>query len=400
MLEHDRRQTNMIGKTISKKYKIEQAISESHCYEIYKALELKTGTKVIVKILKEEMACLSHRVKSFSEEIKAFASISHSMVAEILDMDILEDRPYVVAEMVEGSDMLSLIKGPKIPFGKAIRIASELADFLKFASTQNISCRTIKLSNVIIQKDESLKLTSFTHPRLKLASMQALSSGTHSDLFFLGTTLFELLTGESPIRRRGGINELWDMKLEQKLRIRHSELSPKQIAKVVDVVRKTLTRDVKIRFNSHDELINELVELKKITKATIKKEKSRQLYMASEVVEALNSKSSSSFQACVGANTYPTQLPETFTSSKAPADLTNAEKASLKVINGKGSKQVDSQKRTNSKSHLKVVKPKVKNGNRKHLEVWDDESESHWLKSPLIFMSLCLFVMIMLLLFW
>jgi serine/threonine protein kinase len=284
----------MIGEVINGKYKIEAAFSESHMYEVFTALEVATGTTVVIKILKEEMAQNSERVKGFSDEIRSFASLSHPMIAEVLDVDLFEDRPYVVVPLVRGRELHNMIKEETVSFADSCKIVQDLATVLQYASDQNVEHRTIKLSNVLRDSDGKLTVLSFTHPRLKLAnrSPRSENSGVHSDLFFLGTTFFELLAGESPIRKRGGINELWDMKLEKLLRIRHAELAPEQLSRIVDFVKKALTRDMGNRFNSHEDFLKSLADLSGIIRANTIRSKARQLSMASQVVDALNGRMS------------------------------------------------------------------------------------------------------------
>ncbi len=415
----------MIGELINEKYKIEAAFSESHMYEIFSALELATGTRVVIKILKEEMAVNSERVRGFSDEIKSFASLSHPLIAEVLDVDMFEDRPYVVSPVVNGKDLHSLIKESVLPLNDCIRIVQDLATVLQYACDQKIEHRTIKLSNVLRREDGRLSILSFTHPRLKLASRITRSegSGVHSDLFFLGSTFFELLAGESPIRKRGGINELWDMKLEKLLRIRHPEMMPEQLSRVVDFVRKTLTRELGRRFNSHEEFLKSLADLSGTLRETSIRSRTRQLSMASQVVDALNGRMSNVNTSMPPAVNLPapSEYASQVVSMKNRSDDKNSADDSTSgyaqtsiegnlalVVDNSGkdgfgtAENAEMPTRAAAKKHLRLVKPatevstdKVESG-----EAWKTNEERHWLKNPVIFMGLCLVVMVFLILFW
>lgn len=411
----------MIGEVINGKYRVEAAFSESHMYEIFTATELDTATTVVIKILKEQMACNSERVKGFSDEIRSFASLSHPLIAEVLDVDMYGDRPYVVSQLVKGDELYNIIRNETLSFAECCRIIQELATVLQHAADQNIECRTIKLSNVLRGSDGKITVLSFTHPRLKLTSSspRSATSGIHSDLFFLGGTFYEMLTGESLIRRRGGVNELWDMKLEQRLRIRHADLAPEQLTRVVDFVRSTLTRDMKSRFNSHEEFLKALADLSGIIRSNSIRSKSRQLSMASQVVDALNGRMSNvnmNMPAVAVENTVPRTM--TAVSAQA-AGSEQAESSAVAgfaqpVIEGNLALVVDNSGRdlpsaddavdTDSarktrRPHLRLLKPnKVENEAR--TEVWQGAEEAHWLRNPVIFMGLCLIVMVLLILFW
>ncbi|PKL49329.1 MAG: hypothetical protein CVV42_06460 [Candidatus Riflebacteria bacterium HGW-Riflebacteria-2] len=416
----------MIGEVINGKYRVEAAFSESHMYEIFSASELDTGATVVMKILKEEMACNSERVKGFSDEIRSFASLSHPLIAEVLDVDMYGDRPYVVSQLVKGDDLYNIIRNEALGFAECCRIIQELATVLQHAADQNIECRTIKLSNVLRGSDGKITVLSFTHPRLKLASLskRSATSGIHSDLFFLGGTFYEMLTGESLIRRRGGVNELWDLKLEQRLRIRHADLAPEQLTRVVDFVRKTLTRDMKSRFNSHEEFLKALADLSGIVRSNGIRSKSRQLSMASQVVDALNGRMSN-----VNMNMPTAESTGSRSMTAAQAQAQGYDQADNNMVAGYAQTAIEGNlalvvdnsgrdlppgdednatcdaaaetgsARKSKRPHLRLLKPNHNEGEAR-AEVWQGTEDAHWLRNPVIFMGLCLIVMVMLILFW
>ncbi|GAB4269059.1 MAG: hypothetical protein Kow0029_04860 [Candidatus Rifleibacteriota bacterium] len=408
----------MIGEIISDKYKIVAPISDSHMYEVFKALEIATGATVVIKFLKEEMAVNTERVKSFSEEVRSFASLSHPMIAEVLDIDMLDDRPYVVTQLVDGKDLHTWIKGDIISFADALNITRDLATVLQYAADQGNQHRNIKLSNVLRNKDGKVKILSFTHPRLKLAgrSKKSENSGVHSDLFFLGTTFFELLAGESPIRKRGGINELWDMKLEKQLRIRHSDLTPDQISKVVEFVRKTLTRDLKNRFESHEEFLKSLADLHTIARGNTIRKNSKQLSMASQVVDALNGRMSNVNMSLpgmpvaqgkameAGSQTInrlgkgaDTAIDKTGIAAVVDGNLALAAEEDGAAAEGAEFELSAKASKTPNKPKLKVLKFSASEQNK---ELWNESEEVHWLRNPVLIMGTCLLVMILVILFW
>ncbi|PKL44988.1 MAG: hypothetical protein CVV41_02560 [Candidatus Riflebacteria bacterium HGW-Riflebacteria-1] len=417
----------MVGEIINGKYRVDAAFSESHMYEILAATELETGTTVVIKILKEEMACNAERVKGFSDEIRSFASLSHPLIAEVLDVDMYGDRPYVVSQQVKGEDLYSILKNESLAFAECCRIIQDLATVLQHASDQNIECRTIKLSNVLRGSDGKITVLSFTHPRLKLASrsQRTATSGIHSDLFFLGGTFYEMLTGESLIRKRGGVNELWDMKLEQLLRIRHADLTPEQIGRVVDFLRRTLTRDMSLRFNSHEEYLKSLADLSGIIRGNNIRNKTRHLSMASQVVDALNGRMSNVNMNMPAVEKRPKPMlavasasmrsnesaDEAQTSGFAPTTgfAQTSVDGNLALVIDNSDREMpegetdaaagDAGARKSNRPHLRLLKPDHSNSNAR-AEVWQNRDEAHWLRNPVIFMGLCLVVMVFLILFW
>ncbi|HNX74491.1 MAG TPA: protein kinase [Candidatus Rifleibacterium sp.] len=415
----------MIGEIINGKYKIEAAFSESHMYEVYSALEVATGTRVVVKILKEQMAAIPDRVRGFSDEIKSFASLSHPLIAEVLDVDMFDDRPFVVSPIVEGKDLHALIRENILPLNDCIAIIQDMATVLQYACDQKVEYRTIKLSNVLRRTDGRLSVLSFTHPRLKLAVKTSRSegSGVHSDLYFLGSTFFELLAGESPIRQRGGINELWDMKLEKLLRIRHPEISPLQVGKIVEFVRRTLTRELDKRFNSHEEFLKSLADLSGTLRETNIRNRVKQMSMASQVVDALNGRMSNvnTSMPPVVAMPKPAAAParaaivsinrsaDASADQQAPGFADTAIEGNLALVvdnSGKdgfdGPEATDEPMKNQSKRHLRLVKPAAADQADQPTAPanWQGNDEKHWLYNPVLFMGICLTAMVFLILFW
>ena len=397
----------MIGEILNEKYRLENALSESHVYEVYEALEISTGVTVVVKLLKEYMAANPERVKTFSQEIQSFAGLSHPSIAEILDIDLYEDRPYVVTEKVEGEDLHYWIKNNPLPFVDCVHLVQELAGILQYAFDSGVDHRNIKLSNVLRTDKGKVTVLSFTHPRLKLAGKLSSTSksGVQSDLFFLGSTLFELLTGESVIRRRGGVNELWEMKLAKQLRIKHANLEPSQIERVTDFVKRTLTRDFVNRFNDHEEFLKALADLAGMERKNRIKERTRQMSMASQVVDAINGRMSNVLPVVTSSSRKMESVASPMASSETVSQE-NHETTGVCETDGNLALKVIAENKDvefsedSKKTALKLVKStKPAASNRVSSDMWENES-AHWLRNPVIFMGSCLILMVFLIIFW
>ena len=412
----------MIGEIINDKYKIESVFSESYMYEIFTAIEAATGQTVVLKLMKEEMAVNAERVRVFSEEIKNFASLSHPNIAEILDLDMFEDRPYVVSPLISGKELNFVMKEEVLSLPDSVKIIQDLAAVLQCAADHKIENRNINLSNVIRKKDGHVTVLSFTLPRLKLITANPVkrneNAGIQADLYFLGTALYELLAGKSPIRKIGGLHELWDMNLEKELRIRHPELEPSQQRKIVDFIRKTLTREMNLRFSSYEGFLKAIADLAgDFRQSNIRNKVSRQMSMASHIVDVLNNK----------INTTTT-LVATGVSDSGKTSKTSTSAAVLKAVDSKPSKEqqtgyaeecvdgnlalsIQGNELSNEENdNLNIISPKsapylklVKNTKttkkvRKQANEWAEEKNI--MKSPVFIIGLILAIMVLLILFW
>ena len=412
----------MIGEIINDKYKIESVFSESYMYEIFTAIEAATGQTVVLKLMKEEMAVNAERVRIFSEEIKNFASLSHPNIAEILDLDMFEDRPYVVSPLISGKELNFVMKEEVLSLPDSVKIIQDLAAVLQCAADNKIENRNINLSNVIRKKDGHVTVLSFTLPRLKLISSNPVkrneNAGIQADLYFLGTALYELLAGKSPIRKIGGLHELWDMNLEKELRIRHPELEPSQQKRIVDFIRKTLTREMNQRFNSYEEFLKSIADLAgDFRQKTIRNKVSRQMSMASHIVDVLNNKINTT-TTIVGSG-----LNESVKTTK-----TSTSTAVLKAVDSKSSKELQpgyAEECVDGNLALSIQSDEVSEEEKDCLEVVSPKSAPHlklikntktakkvknqsseWaedkniMKSPVFIIGIILAVMVLLILFW
>ena len=131
----------MIGEIINDKYKIESVFNESHMYELFTAIEISTGSTVVLKLMKEEMAINAERVKNFSDEIKNFAGLSHPLIAEILDLDMYEDRPYVVSPLIDGISLKQVISNEVLSLPDSVKVIQDMAAVLQCAADKKIENR-------------------------------------------------------------------------------------------------------------------------------------------------------------------------------------------------------------------------------------------------------------------
>ena len=302
----------------------------------------------------------------------------------------------------------------------SVKIIQDLAAVLQCASDHKIENRNINLSNVIRKKDGHITVLSFTFPRLRLVSTTTVkrneNSGIQADLYFLGTALYELLAGKSPIRKIGGLHELWDMNLERELRIRHPELEPEQQRKVVEFIRKTLTREMNLRFENYEAFLKGLADLAgNIRQANIKNKLSRQMSMASHIVDVLNNKINTTATITAKSAELPTKsansksLSASATLKKVNNDQSSdkqmgyaetATEGNLALAVDNAELLTDVESNTNKKSpQLKLIKNtnSVKSKSKASNE-WADERSFY--KSPVVVIGFVLIVMVLLILFW
>ncbi len=198
------------------RYEILEHIGAGGMADVYKAKDRKLNRLDAIKVLKEEYAQDATFVSRFKMEAQAAAGLSHPNIVSIYDVIDEGDLHYIVEELVEGITLKSyIVKKGKLDSKEAIGIAIQLAQGIEAAHEQHIIHRDIKPQNVLISKDGKVKVADFGIARA--ASSQTMSfnvvgsvhyispeqarggySDERSDIYSLGITMFEMVTGKVP----------------------------------------------------------------------------------------------------------------------------------------------------------------------------------------------------------
>ncbi|MBI3037697.1 serine/threonine protein kinase [bacterium] len=420
----------MIGKKIKEKYEITKHLAESHLYEVFLGTDLERNATVAIKFIRKELVNNIDQVKRFTEEIACFAKLSHPAVVQIFDIDIDGNRPFVVSEYVLGQDLRSWARGSeKVSFKNACKAIQQIGSVLHYAHQEGVVNRGVKLSNVIWTKDGAVKIISFSLPRLRLVSNPDSTVGVQSDLFFLGITFFELLTGESPIQKRGGLNESWSHQLRHFLRIHHQDLSPDRIETVTEFIERALTKNIAGRYQDHSNFLMKLADLIKTCCGSEKIGNLRpikRLDTASAVVDAIRGQSGIMNSFVPPSRNFP------FTSLKKPSEPKPTEmagKATSFVSDGYGanhstentlsptfamssggvkssqalaSLQIFEEQETPERPVFARPILQLIHGGKAVADslIWRSSDEMRWYRSPLVALGSGIFLMLALVFFW
>ena len=92
-------------------YEVIEAIGAGGMGEVYRARDTKLGRDVAIKILPAEMADDSERLARFRREAQLLASLNHPHIAAIYGLEEAEGKPFLVLELVEGSDLSERLSG-------------------------------------------------------------------------------------------------------------------------------------------------------------------------------------------------------------------------------------------------------------------------------------------------
>jgi serine/threonine-protein kinase len=203
--------------TFGRRYRATEKIGSGGMADVYKAVDEVLGRTVAVKVLHARYAAEPNFVARFRQEAQAAANLSHPNIVNIYDWGRDGETYYIVMEYVNGTDLKTLVteRGPLDPI-KAAEYAAQVCAALGVAHGYDIIHRDIKPHNIVLTPDGAIKVMDFGIARAGNTTMtqtgsvlgtaqylspeqaQGRSLTPASDLYSLGVTLYEMVTGRVP----------------------------------------------------------------------------------------------------------------------------------------------------------------------------------------------------------
>ena len=125
-------------------YEVLEPIGKGGMGEVYRARDGKLGRDVAIKVLPDEFAQNTERLRRFQREAKILASLNHPNIAAIYGVEQSGSTHYLVLELVPGETLAERIARGPIPVDEAIEIAMKIVEALEEAHQQGIVHRDLK----------------------------------------------------------------------------------------------------------------------------------------------------------------------------------------------------------------------------------------------------------------
>ncbi len=258
---------------------------------VYRALDARLNRHVALKILRPELTADPAVRRRFLREARASANFHHPNIAMVHDIDESDGETFLVMELVEGRTLRSRMSDGPVPIEEALRIAVDIAAGLARAHRAGIVHRDLKPENVSIDQDGYAKILDFGLAKLIEQRDREHSSafseaetrspdptrrgqiiGTssymspeqargetvdpRSDIFALGITLYEILTGRHPFRGRNNVETLAAI-LREKPRP-PSRINHKVPHRLERIILRCLAKPPEDRYQRTDDLLSDL----------------------------------------------------------------------------------------------------------------------------------------------
>ena len=208
----------MKEKILANRYRLTEQIGMGGMAIVYRAVDLRTGHNVAVKVLRPEYNEDTEFISRFQREAEAASKMTHHNIVNLLDVGMDGDNRYLVMEYVQGKTLKSVIQERgKLSPALAGQIAIRILSALEHAHRNGIVHRDIKPQNILVHADGHIKVADFGIARIANSSTltkgdnvmgsvhyfspeQARGEGANatSDIYSTGIVLYEMLTGRVP----------------------------------------------------------------------------------------------------------------------------------------------------------------------------------------------------------
>lgn len=283
-------QISMVGKSLTH-YTILKHIGSGGMGDVYLAHDTKLDRNVAIKILPSELAADPKRMRRFEKEARAASAIDHPNVVHIYEIGESDGIRFIAMQYVEGQTLNAMIKEHPLPIPRLVDIAIEIADALAEANSKGVVHRDIKPANILITPRGQVKVVDFGLAKISresglteiktdsdtstetksgmilgtvhyLSPEQALGKPVdhRSDIFSLGAVLYQMATARFPFNGQNSIEMISNI-----LRTVPEPLSTHNLnvpGGLEQIVRRCLEKDPERRYQSAQDLANDLRRLK------------------------------------------------------------------------------------------------------------------------------------------
>ncbi|BBF43022.1 serine/threonine protein kinase PrkC, regulator of stationary phase [Lachnospiraceae bacterium KM106-2] len=262
------------GMFISDRYEMIEKVGSGGMADVYKARDHRLNRFVAIKVLKPEYSDDKSFVQKFRAEAQSAAGLSHPNIVNVYDVGDDQGLYYIVMELVEGITLKSFIERKnKLEVREGVGIAIQIAQGMEAAHANHIIHRDIKPQNIIISREGKVKVTDFgiakaassnTITSNAMGSVHYISpeqarggySDERSDIYSLGITLYEMLSGMVPFAGENTVSVALLHIQGEAMPLR--EIDPSIPVSLEKIVAKCMEKKPERRYQSASELIADL----------------------------------------------------------------------------------------------------------------------------------------------
>ncbi|MBO3064468.1 Stk1 family PASTA domain-containing Ser/Thr kinase [Staphylococcus shinii] len=208
----------MIGKIINERYKVTKQLGGGGMSRVYLAEDSILKRSVAIKAIRIPSGEKDEAIKRFEREVHNLTQLSHNNIVNVFDVTEDDENFYLVMEYIEGLTLSEFIqKNHPLDVDIILNFINQIINGIKHAHDTKIVHRDIKPQNILVDKNQTLKIldfgiakalseTTMTETNHVLGTVQYLSpeqargdiTDNGTDIYSMGVVLYEMLIGKPP----------------------------------------------------------------------------------------------------------------------------------------------------------------------------------------------------------
>jgi serine/threonine-protein kinase len=281
------KKTDFKGKEIDQ-YEIISPIGKGGMGTVYLARDKSLGRKIAFKFLDVRFSQDKDRLQRFILEARTASALNHPNIITIYEVGEIDNHNFIATEFIEGKTLRQIIENEHVDLMSVVEIAIQIASALKAAHDAGIIHRDIKPDNIMVRPDGLVKVLDFGVAKLseqdleagisiRIETMQGMIIGTvdymspeqaggeevdtRTDIFSFGVVLYYLLAGKLPFEGDSPSQIISSiLKKEPKSLDKFDENIPVEL---VEIVKRSLEKEKSKRFQTAQEMLDELKQFRK-----------------------------------------------------------------------------------------------------------------------------------------
>ena len=272
-------QQDLAGRMVANRFLLGERIGEGPIWNVYLAHDVTTGSRVAVKVLRDEVAAQPEASTRFLKQAEDGFKLDHPNIVRSLATGSESGHAFLITEYVGGRNIRQWFNDEQRDFNRLRDKLKALCETLLYAHTHGILHRSLKPENVLVDETDTLKVADFGFARRLEGETRAAPGESsnvayitpeqakgqrgdaRSDLYSLGVLLYELATGKVPFWAPDPVRIVFMHINEVPVRPRH--INPKVPTWVEHVVMRLLQKDPAQRYGSARELADEIGRLER-----------------------------------------------------------------------------------------------------------------------------------------
>ena len=265
-----------VGTVLGGRYEIQKLLGMGGMGAVYKARDIEVDRTVGLKVIRPDLAGNPAILARFKQELVLARQVTHRNIIRIYDLNEADGVKFITMEFIEGEDLRAILtREGKVAPRDAINIMRQACSGLQAAHHEGVIHRDLKPSNIMQDASGRVVIMDFglaktvqgdgmTQTGMMIGTMEYMSPeqamgselDARSDIFTMGLIFYELLTGNIPFRAESAIASL--VKRTQERAVPLSDVDPTIPPALSMITAKCLERDPKARYNTVQELIDDL----------------------------------------------------------------------------------------------------------------------------------------------